>query len=158
MILYILWSALCWRLRGGLISDITQTLFNFRFGTGVTRIVTSGLMAAPLGFYEPVLLTLWLSIYASMCIGYFDRSMGLEEPWRDHLFLTLWGIVVAAIMLLPLTYIYSPTIIFLSLVGGLVSLAYTLNKIFLGLWTERAELVCGAIFGTLILIGIKCFY
>lgn len=147
--LYALWCGLCWRLRGGLISDVTHKVFGRGLSTGVTRIVCTLLMVAPLVVLDPRLAILIPSIFTAMTIPYFDRSMGLEEPWRDHLFLSLWGVAVAGIMLAPLAWWNPPALLWAPL-GALACGAYAAMKPLGGKWTERAEVLVGILFGALL--------
>ncbi|MFN9113681.1 MAG: hypothetical protein ACK5XN_26730 [Bacteroidota bacterium] len=164
---YILWCGFCWVLRGGLFGKIARFVWR-EPGTTVTRIVCAGLMAAPLGFViGPWDLALWASIYVAMTIGYFDESMGLEQPGRDHAFLALWGIGVAAIATAPLwgriSFFNDPLSVVafgdlyalsFALFGGLAVAAYAVNKPFgrrFGTdWTERAEFLTGCAMGAAI--------
>ncbi|MEI6882208.1 MAG: hypothetical protein WCK82_12870 [Bacteroidota bacterium] len=101
--LYVFWCGYVWTLRGGGFGALVRKYLKFEPGTTLTRISCALLMAAPLAaFFGPYLLVLWLSIYGAMTLGYFDESMGLEQPGRDHLFLALWGWVVGLVALLPL--------------------------------------------------------
>ena len=147
IVLFALWCALCWRLRGGLISNLTSKVWR-PLTTGETRIACALLMAAPLTLVDPILILVALAIWASMTLGYFDASMGLEQPGRDHVFLALWGVAVAAIMIAPAVALhFDATRIMPAGLGVLVAAAYAANKPFGGKWTERAELATGAIFG-----------
>ena len=145
---YSAWCAFCWRLRGGMISQITLQRFGYALSTGETRVACSILMSLPLAIFNPWLLSVAPAAFVAMTLGYFDKSMGLEEPGRDHAFLALWGVVVASIMLVPVAVLHrSPLMLALSAPGLLVAAAYDLNKRFGGRWTERAEWMAGAIFG-----------
>lgn len=106
---YALWCGFCWVLRGGKYGDVHRYLFGREPGTTVTRLVCASLMAAPLAVaFDPVLIVLWLSIYVAMTIGYFDESMGLEQPGRDHVWLALWGWAVGLLALAPLYLRFDP--------------------------------------------------
>ncbi|MCA3245026.1 MAG: hypothetical protein ING29_00975 [Azospirillum sp.] len=164
---YIFWCGLVWVLRGGLFGAAVRRFWR-EPGTTITRIVCAGLMAAPLAFViGPWALALWASIYVAMTIGYFDESMGLEQPGRDHAFLALWGIGVAAIAIAPLwgriSFFSDPLSVVafgdlyalsFALLGGLAVAAYAVNKPFgrrLGTdWTERAEFLTGCAMGAAI--------
>lgn len=147
-LLYAAWCAFCWRLRGGMISQITLQRFGYALSTGETRMACAFLMALPLAIFNPWLLSVAPAAFAAMTLGYFDKSMGLEEPGRDHAFLALWGVAVVAIMLVPIAILHrSPLMLALSAPGLLVAAAYDINKRFGGRWTERAEWIAGAIFG-----------
>lgn len=151
--LYILWCGFCWVLRGGKYGDIHRYLFKREPGTTVTRIVCAFLMAAPLAvLVDPILIVLWLSIYVAMTIGYFDESMGLEQPGRDHAFLALWGVTIAAIAVAPLVYFIGMSSLAYSAIGALAVGAYAVNKPFGRRfntdWTERAEFLTGCAMGT----------
>jgi hypothetical protein len=156
---YILWAAYVWKLRGGKFGAIFRKLFLREPGTTVTRISCSLLMTAPLAVaFDPALAVLWLSIYVAMTLGYFDESMGLEQPGRDHFFLALWGVVVSAVATSPLLYFYGLDKLWYCLGGAAVVAAYAINKP-LGRkwnldWTERAELCTGAIIGSVALAMI----
>ena len=146
--LYAAWCAFCWRLRGGMISQITLQRFGYALSTGETRVACALLMALPLAICNPWMLSVAPAAFAAMTLGYFDKSMGLEEPGRDHAFLALWGVAVAAIMLVPIAILHrSPLMLAFSAPGLLVAAAYDINKRFGGRWTERAEWMTGAIFG-----------
>lgn len=148
---YSAWCAFCWRLRGGMISQITLQRFGYALSTGETRMACAFLMALPLAIFNPWLLAVAPAAFAAMTLGYFDKSMGLEEPGRDHAFLALWGVAVAAIMLVPIAAIHhDPQRIALAILGALVMVAYAANKAFGGRWTDRSEWFAGAIFGTAI--------
>jgi len=148
---YSAWCAFCWRLRGGMISQITLQRFGYALSTGETRVACSILMSLPLAIFNPWLLSLTPAAFVAMTLGYFDKSMGLEEPGRDHAFLALWGVVVAAIMLVPVAVLHrSPLMLVLSAPGLLVAAAYDLNKRFGGRWTERSEWATGAILGSIV--------
>jgi hypothetical protein len=147
IVLFALWCAFCWRLRGGLISNLTSKVWR-PLTTGETRIACALLMAAPLALVDPWMLATIPAFFAAMTLGYFDRSMGLEQPGRDHVFLALWGVAVAAIMIAPAVALhFDATRIMPAGLGVLVAAAYAANKPFGGKWTERAELATGAIFG-----------
>ena len=147
-LLYAAWCAFCWRLRGGMISQITLQRFGYALSTGETRMACAFLMALPLAIFNPWLLSVAPAAFAAMTLGYLDKSMGLEEPGRDHAFLALWGVAVAAIMLVPIAILHrSPLMLAFSAPGLLVAAAYDINKRFGGRWTERAEWIAGAIFG-----------
>jgi hypothetical protein len=89
--------------------------------------------------------------FAAMTLGYFDRSMGLEQPGRDHAWLAAWGVAVAAIMLVPIAALHhDPLRLAPAALGALVSAAYAASKAIGGRWTDRAEWFAGAIFGTAI--------
>lgn len=149
---YILWCGFCWTLRGGWFGQIVRGAGLPEPGTTLTRIACAGLMAAPLALaVGPWALALWASIYVAMTIGYFDESMGLEQPWRDHAFLALWGATVAAIALSPLAYIVGLSAFAYAAFGALAAAAYAVNKP-LGRrwgwdWTERAEALTGCAIG-----------
>ena len=149
--LYALWCGIVWWLRGGKFGAVMRALFNVEPGTTVTRIGCAILMATPLGFIDPAFALLAVSIYVAMTLGYFDESMGLVQPGRDHLFLALWGVTVCLVALLPLTYLVSPWSLAWAPLGALAMPAYAINKPLgrrFGLdWTERAELMTGAVFG-----------
>lgn len=149
-ILYALWCGICWWLRGGKLGVIWRALFNREPGTTVTRLSCAILMAAPLGFFAPTYALLAVSIYAAMTIGYFGESMGLERL-RDYPLLAVWGFVVCLVMLLPFAYFDWRYTLAYSTWGSFAMLAYAVNKDIgyrFGLdWTERAELMTGAIFG-----------
>ena len=151
MIAYAMWCAFCWRLRGGLISDITRRRFGYSLSTGETRAACALLMALPLSIFDPWMLATIPAFFAAMTLGYFDKSMGLEQPGRDHAWLAAWGVAVAAIMLVPIAAIHhDPQRIALAILGALVMVAYAANKVFGGRWTDRSEWFAGAIFGTAI--------
>lgn len=147
---YILWAGLCWRLRGGLISEISSRLFGFTIGTGKTRVLTSALMTVPFVALNTKFIVLWPAIYIAMCIGYFDRSMGLTRPYHDHLMMASWGICVSLIMLSPFVYFNSIYVLSLSIIAILVPIAYEICKRFGGSWTERAEVITGMIYGIIL--------
>lgn len=148
-ILYVIWCGYVWTLRGGGFGAVVRKLFLVEPGTTLTRIACAFLMAAPLAvLFDPALIVLWVSIYVAMTLGYFDESMGLEEPWRDHVFLALWGLVVAAIATAPLAYFFGVSALAYSALGVLAVAAYAINKPFGGHWTQRAEAVTGTIFGS----------
>jgi len=148
---YVIWCGICWWLRGGKFGAIFRALFKREPGTTVTRMACAVFMGAPLSFIDPAFAIVIPFIYAAMTIGYFDEAMGLEEVPRDYIFMSLWGVVVSLVMLLPLAYLVSPWALAWSALGALVVLAYAINKPLgrrFGLdWTERAELTTGAIFG-----------
>ena len=149
---YILWCGFCWTLRGGWFGALVRGAGLPEPGTTLTRIVCAGLMAAPLALaVGPWALALWASIYVAMTIGYFDESMGLQEPGRDHLFLALWGLIVALIMVSPLVYFVGIKALAYAIPGWAAVLAYAINKPFgrrFGWdWTERAEFLTGCVLG-----------
>ena len=147
--LYVLWCGYVWTLRGGGFGAIVRKHFLFEPGTTVTRIACAFLMVSPLAVWlDPAFAVLWLSIYLAMTLGYFDESMGLEEPGRDHLFLALWGFVVAGIAILPLACFVSIWSLAYAPIGALAVVAYAANKPFGGHWTERAEFFTGLLMGT----------
>jgi hypothetical protein len=151
MIAYAMWCAFCWRLRGGMISQITLQRFGYALSTGETRMACAFLMALPFAIFNPRLLSVAPAAFAAMTLGYFDKSMGLEEPGRDHAFLALWGVAVAAIMLVPIAALHhDPLRLAPAALGALVSAAYAASKAIGGRWTDRAEWFAGAIFGTAI--------
>jgi hypothetical protein len=154
--LYVVWCGYVWTLRGGGFGAIVRKLFFVEPGTTVTRIVCALLMAAPLVvWFDPSMIVLWPSIYVAMTLGYFDESMGLEQPGRDHLFLALWGLVVASISIAPLAA-FNFEVLWFAPIGALAVAAYAINKPFgrrFGTdWTERAELCTGLLMG-LALVG-----
>lgn len=151
---YAAWCALCWRLRGGLISDITRRWFVYSLSTGETRASCALLMALPLSIVDPWMLAMIPAFFAAMTLGYFDKSMGLEQPGRDHAWLAAWGVAVAAIMLVPIAALHhDPMRLAPAALGALVSGAYAASKAFGGRWTERAEWATGAIFGCAIMLA-----
>lgn len=162
---YIIWCGVVWVLRGGLLGALVRGTLGVEPGTTVTRIVCAGLMAAPLAFVVGWwALALWASIYVAMTLGYFDKSMGLQEPGRDHAFLALWGATVAAVATAPLwgrlSLFNDPASVVLAIdlavlawasVGALAVVAYASQKP-LGRrwntdWTERAEFLTGCAMG-----------
>ena len=154
-IFYVASCALCWRLRGGLISNITRR-FGQTLSTGETRASCSMLMALPLVPLDPWMLVMIPAIFAAMTIGYFDRSMGLEQPGRDHAWLAAWGVAVCAIMLFPIAALHhDPLRLAPAALGALVSAAYAASKAIGGRWTDRAEWAAGAIFGTAIMLAAR---
>lgn len=151
LVAYAAWCAFCWRLRGGLISDITRRRFGYSLSTGETRAACALLMALPLSIFDPWMLATIPAFFAAMTLGYFDKSMGLEQQGRDHAWLAAWGVAVAAIMLVPIAAIHhDPQRFALAILGALVMVAYAANKVFGGRWTDRSEWFAGAIFGTAI--------
>lgn len=155
---YALWCGFAWVLRGGYYGNIHRYLFGREPGTTVTRIVCAFLMAAPLAVaFDPVLIVLWLSIYAAMTIGYFGESMGLEQPGRDHAWLALWGAVVAGLMALPVWFLVGVTGWYL--LGALAAVAYTSQKPFgrrFGTdWTERSEFLTGVAMGAALFLAAR---
>jgi hypothetical protein len=154
-ILYVFWCGYVWTLRGGGFGALVRKHFMFEPGTTLTRIACAFLMAAPLAvLFDPILIVLWLSIYAAMTIGYFDESMGLEQPGRDHLFLALWGLAVAGIAIAPLAYFVSPWSLAYAGIGAGAVLAYAANKPFGGHWTQRAEFCTGVLMGIVLYLGV----
>lgn len=150
LVAYAAWCALCWRLRGGLISNITRR-FARTLSTGETRAACALLMALPLSIFDPWMLATIPGFFAAMTLGYFDRSMGLEQPGRDHAWLAAWGVAVAAIMLVPIAALHhDPLRLAPAALGALVSAAYAASKVIGGRWTDRAEWFAGTIFGTAI--------
>lgn len=153
---YAAYCGFVWLLRGGKFGAIARGIGLPEPGTTITRIACSGLMALPLaygiGFWA---LAVWPFIWLSMTVGYFDESMGLEQPWRDHFWLAAWGGVVAGIMTGPLVLAhfanYPVEYPFVYYLGVLAVVAYATQKPIgraLGLdWTERAEILTGVIFG-----------
>ena len=157
--LYVFWCGYVWMLRGGGFGAIIRKHFLFEPGTTLTRIACAFLMVAPLAVaFDPALVVLWLSLYIAMTIGYFDESMGLEQPGRDHLFLALWGWAVALIALSPLAYFAGLSPLAYSIIGALAVAAYAVNKPFgrrFGTdWTERAEFLTGVLMGTALYLGV----
>jgi hypothetical protein len=149
---YAIWCGFVWWLRGGKFGVVWRSLFKREPGTTLTRVACAFLMAAPLAvLFDPALIVLWLSIYVAMTIGYFDESMGLEQPGRDHLFLALWGLVVAGVAIAPLAYFVSVWSLAYAGIGALAVAAYAANKPFgrrFGTdWTERAEACFGSLLG-----------
>lgn len=158
--LYTFWCGLAWVLRGGWFGKLVRNAGFKEPGTTITRIACAFLMALPLAYFiGPWALAMWLSIYVAMTIGYFDESMGLEQPGRDHVFLALWGVAVAVIALAPLTYITTPWVLVWALLGGLTVVAYASQKPFgrkFGWdWTERAEYLTGCVMGLAIFGAIN---
>lgn len=153
VVAYTLWCGYAWTLRGGGFGAIIRKHFLFEPGTTLTRIACAFLMAAPLAvLFDPALLILWPSIYVAMTLGYFDESMGLEQPVRDHLFLALWGLVVAAIAISPLAA-FNFEVLWFAPIGALAVAAYAINKPFGGHWTQRAEAVTGILMGVVLYLG-----
>jgi hypothetical protein len=151
-ILYALWCGLCWRLRGGALNQLTS-MVGIHVGTGITRIVTSALIVAPLTYFQWHLAAMWPFVFAAMTLPYFDKSMGLEEKGRDHFYLALWGVAVAAICIAPLAW-YNPWVLLNSLGGILFMVAYAANKPLGGNWTERAECCVGFLLGLLLWVSL----
>lgn len=155
-VLYALWCGFCWILRGGKFGAIVRATLKVEPGTTITRIASSFLMAAPLAvLVDPWLALLWPSIYVAMTIGYFDESMGLEQPGRDHAFLALWGATVLAIALAPVVWLNGPWALAWAALGALAMPVYAANKalgrVRWGIdWTERAEFGTGVVFGAAI--------
>ena len=149
-IAYVLWCGACWVLRGGLFGAIVRRVLRVEPGTTVTRIACALLMAAPLALVNPWAALCWFSIYAAMTIGYFDESMGLEQPGRDHAFLALWGLAVAAIAIVPLAAL-DPWAFAWAPLGALAVAAYASQKRLCRRWntdwTERAEYLTGMCVG-----------
>lgn len=151
-ILYAVWCGLCWRLRGGALNQIISMLGG-HVGTGITRIVTSAFITAPLLYIDWKLAVLWPFIFTAMTLPYFDKSMGLEEKGRDHFYLALWGVAVAAISLAPLAW-HNPWVLLNALGGILFMVAYWVNKPLGGKWTERAEMCVGFLLGILLWVSV----
>jgi len=155
-ILYAIWCGFCWVLRGGKFGDIFRRLFERGPGTQLTRICSALLMVIPLGFLDPAYLIAWPFVWAAMTIGYFDESMGLEEPGRDHFFLAAWGAANALVMALPIWHLGDPSFWFLLGAGAVA--AYAANKPFGRRWntdwTERAEACTGFLFGLAIALAL----
>jgi hypothetical protein len=151
-IVYAIWCGVCWRLRGGKYGDYHRQLFGREPGTQLTRAACATLMTIPLAFVDPAYAVLVLSIWAAMTLGYFDDSMGLEEEPRDYVFLSLWGLAVATVMVTPVAALKSSFSIYSwATLGALVVVGYHVNKR-IGNdkrfdWTERAEMTTGVIFG-----------
>ena len=145
-ILYAVWCGLCWRLRGGALNQLTS-MVGIHVGTGITRIVTSALITAPLLHIDWKLAVLWPFIFAAMTLPYFDRSMGLEAK-ADYGWLAMWGAAVTSIVLLPAIYM-DPDKVWLVCGGPLLMLPYALAKPLGGKWTERAECGVGFLLGLL---------
>ncbi|MCA3247392.1 MAG: hypothetical protein ING29_13045 [Azospirillum sp.] len=148
---YILWCGVVWVLRGGKFGAIVRPVFG-EPGTTVTRIVCAGLMAGPLAFVVGWwALALWASIYVAMTLGYFDESMGLEQPGRDHLWLAAWGVCVAGCAIMPALVFAAPHVWAWAALGALAVAAYASQKPLgrrWGLdWTERAEFLTGCAIG-----------
>jgi hypothetical protein len=122
-------------------------------GTGITRIVTSALIVAPLAYLQWKLAVLWPFVFAAMTLPYFDKSMGLTEKGRDHFYLALWGVAVAAISLAPLAW-HNPWVLLNALGGILFMVAYAVNKPLGGKWTERAECCVGFLLGILLWVSV----
>ena len=155
LLVYAAWCAFCWRLRGGLISDITRRLLGCSLSTGETRAACALLITLPLSIFDPWMLVMIPAIFAAMTIGYFDRSMGLEQP-GDHAWLAAWGVAVCAIMLFPIAALHhDPLRLAPAALGALVSAAYAASKAIGGRWTDRAEWAAGAIFGTAIMLAAR---
>jgi hypothetical protein len=154
--LYALWCGYVWTLRGGGFGAIVRNLFGVEPGTTITRIACAFLMATPLAvWFDPALIVLWLSIYVAMTLGYFGESMGLEQPGRDHLFLALWGLVVAGIAIAPLAYFVSVWALAYAPIGALAVAAYAINKPFGGHWTQRAEAATGVLLGCVLYLATR---
>ena len=151
-ILYAVWCGICWRLRGGALNQIVSMLGG-HVGTGITRIVTSFLIVAPLAYLQWKLAVLWPFVFAAMTLPYFDKSMGLTEKGRDHFYLALWGVAVAAISLAPLAW-HNPWVLLNALGGILFMVAYAVNKPLGGNWTERAECCVGFLLGILLWVSV----
>lgn len=152
---YAAWCAFCWRLRGGLISEITRRHFGYSLSTGETRAACALLMALPLSIFDPWMLATIPAFFAAMTLGYFDKSMGLEQP-GDHAWLAAWGVAVSAIMLVPIAAIHhDPIRMAPAALGALVMVAYAINKLFAGQWTDRSEWFAGAIFGAAIMLAVR---
>jgi hypothetical protein len=151
-VVYVLWCGLCWRLRGGMISDITSRFWR-PLTTGETRIACAALMALPLAAVHPVLVLAALSIWAAMTVGYFNDAMGLEKR-GDVAQMSWWGVTVAAIMIVPMAVLHYDALRLLPAVAGaFVGPAYLTSKRFGGKWTERAEWVAGMLFGVAIALS-----
>lgn len=147
-----LWCGLVWVLRGGWFGQLVRTTINKEPGTTITRIVCAGLIAAPLVYFIGVwALAVWLSTYIAMIFGYFDDSMGLEQPWRDHLFLALWGNSITMISIAPFLYLNGWITAAWAGCGALAVAAYAsqkpLGRKFNWDWTERAEFLTGCAIG-----------
>jgi hypothetical protein len=167
---YVLWCGFCWVLRGGLFNKLQMMLTGKKVGTDAGRFVAATLMVGPLLLVDLRLAILWPFVVTACKLGYFDSAMGLVEPWRDHAFLALWGLVVALVATAPLyispaLFADPPTLMlaisppYWALLGALAVLAYAVNKPFgrrFGTdWTERAEFMTGcaiggAIFGSVL--------
>jgi hypothetical protein len=160
-VFYVLWSGFCWVLRGGLFNNLQRRITSKNVGTDVGRFVAATLMIAPLVFFNYWAIVAWPFLVAAMKIGYFDGSMGLEQPGRDHAFLALWGFTVALIATSGLGLIWTgnilPTVNLSdwAFIGALAVAAYAVNKPFgrrFGTdWTERAEYLTGCAIGTAML-------
>jgi hypothetical protein len=165
IVIYILWCGLAWVLRGGLFNKLQMALTGKKVGTDAGRFVAATLMTAPLLFIDLRLALLWPFIVTATKLGYFDKAMGLEQPWRDHFFLALWGVVVAAVATVPLyitptlftgpptlTLVIAPP--YWAAIGALAMVAYAVNKPFGRKfntdWTERAEFFTGCAMGAAI--------
>ena len=149
---YATWCALCWRLRGGLISNVTRR-FGYTMSTGETRAACTLLMALPLAWLGWWTLVVIPFLFAAMTLPYFDKSMGLTERGRDHFYLALWGVAVAALSLAPLAW-HNPWVLLNALGGILFMVAYAVNKPLGGKWTERAECCVGFLLGILLWVSV----
>lgn len=163
--LYSLWCGFAWLLRGGLFNNLQIRITGKKVGTDAGRFVAATLITAPLLALDLRYAILWPFIVTATKIGYFDKAMGLEQPWRDHFFLALWGFAVALIATIPLyitpTLFANPATLFLAIeppywaaIGALAVVAYAVNKPFgrkFGIdWTERAEFLTGCAMGAAI--------
>lgn len=151
-LLYVFWCGLCWTLRGGWFGKLVRNTINKEPGTTATRTVCAGLIAAPLAYFIGVwALAVWLSIYVAMIFGYFDDSMGLEQPIRDHIFLALWGNAVTMIAISPFLYMNGWGTAAWAATGLLTVVAYAsqkpLGRRFGWDWTERSEFLTGCTIG-----------
>lgn len=155
--LYAIWCGFCWVLRGGKFGAIFRALFRREPGTTVTRIGCAVLMAGPLAFVDPAYALLAPFIWFAMTVGYFGEAMGVRDA-RDVTLMALWGIVVAAIALVPLLVVKPPVVILWAAIGALAAPAYYFNKTLgrrFGMdWTERAEFLTGCAFGAALYGGV----
>jgi hypothetical protein len=149
-----------------LFNKLQMMLTGKKVGTDAGRFVAATLMVAPLLLIDLRLAILWPFVVTAAKIGYFDDAMGLVEPWRDHLFLGLWGVVVVLIATAPLyispALFSEPPTLTLAItppwwapIGVFAVAAYAINKPFdrAGIgsfqtdWTERAEFMTGCCVG-----------
>ena len=157
--LYALWCGFCWLLRGGKFGAIYRSLFSSEPGTTITRLSCAALIAAPLAAFGPAYVLLAISIFAAMTIGYLYESMGVKD-WQDVTAMSMWGVTVQSIMLLPIAALAFSTDPFAPAVLGLLAgPIYYVNRLLgrrLGLdWTERAEIAFGVTVGLAILGAIE---
>lgn len=148
-IIYCSYFGCIWILRGGAFGAICRKYLNFEPGTTITRLACALIATAPLALLQIPSAFCFITLYIGMTLGYFKESMGQEKQPKDIIWMSVWGLAVMFIAILPLIHLQLTDASF-TLLGALAGPIYYINhKLGNGKfdWTQRAEFCTGIVFG-----------